>query len=102
MMADVEEQTQTKAGGHLVTVLYSRHRDVYRLPTLGFDLWLSVEVHTCVSVPPNLGETVATSADGKGYRRAHRGWWMIEPGQSATLPEDDPLVVDYIAAVKEK
>jgi hypothetical protein len=98
-MADIEEQAgaaETR-GARLVTVLYSRHGDVYKLPALGMDLWLSVETHP--SFVPSVAAISVLTADGKASRRGYRNWSVIEPGRSAALPEEDPLVVDYTATV---
>jgi len=83
------------AGTPLVTVLYSAHRDIYKVPRCRTDLWLSVQIY---SSPDN--HEVVQAARGNVWRRAYRGWAVIQPGQAVTLPADDPLVVDYLGQAK--
>ncbi len=85
----------------VVTILYSLYRDVYKIPSAGVDLWLSVQVYP----PRDLGSFassvgMAETVDGKGWRRAYRNWAIIAPGATAAIPADDPLVVDYLRQVK--
>jgi len=78
----------------IISVLYSVHRDVYRVPSLGSDLWLSVEI---------FGGTVSSgayiqTADNKGWRLVYHGNYV--PGAIVPYPADDPLVIDYMRLVK--
>jgi hypothetical protein len=84
-----------------VTVLYSLHRDVYKLPSAGVDLWLSVQVYPLAYLAEAGNTPVRVpTADGRGCRRAYRNWAIIAPGMTAAIPADDPLVVDYLRQVK--
>jgi hypothetical protein len=80
----------------VVPVLYSRHRDVYKLPALGINLWLEVEVHFAEYGMP---EGQAITADGKGWRHVHTTWTNdMQHGDSAAIPATDPLTMDYTLA----
>jgi hypothetical protein len=99
MMAETPGTEPRRAG--VVTILYSLHRDVYKIPSAGIDLWLSVQVYR----PSDLGSfsssvSIMHTADSKGWRRAYRNWAIIAPGATATIPADDPMVVDYLRQVK--
>jgi len=84
-------------GAPLVTVLYSEHRDLYKLPALGVDLWLSVQVYPMADFGRSGGGNVgaAKTVNGLGWRRSYRNWSIIAPGAVVTLPADDPVVADY-------
>jgi hypothetical protein len=93
---------EVSEGTRPVTVLYSRHRDVYKLPSCGKDLWLSVEVYLLSDFGRAGGSSVgaAQTADGRAWRRLYRNWSIIVPGQTTAIPADDPLVVDYMRQVE--
>jgi hypothetical protein len=101
-MNDEEQATAEpeSSGTLLVTVLYSAHRDVYKVPSCRADLWLSVQVYPSIDYDVAKGASVGQIADGRAWRRAYRGWAVIQPGQAVTLPADDPLVVDYLRQAK--
>jgi hypothetical protein len=80
-------------GTPLVSVLYSEHRALYRLPAMDLDIWLSVQVYSLADWGANIA--AARTTDGKGWRKAYRNWSMIRGASLATLPADDPLVIDY-------
>jgi len=95
MAEAVDEQTGAVRS---VTVLYSSPgRNLYKLPSIGVDLWLSVQVYELADFGRSGGRGVgaARTADEKGWRRAYRYWSIIQPGDITTLPADDPLVLDY-------
>ncbi len=79
----------------LVTVLYSLHRAVYTLPSLGLDMWLSTAVEPITISKP--GASSVTTANECGYRHAYHKWPSIVAGDQVTLPADDPMVLDYQA-----
>jgi hypothetical protein len=91
-------------GTRLVTVLYSRQRDLYRVPSLHKPCWLSVKAYDlpatalaadAIYLGPSPG------ADGLRWRKAYStSWRAIVPGDVATLPADDPMVRDYEAFSK--
>jgi hypothetical protein len=91
--ATAETIVPRRAG--VVTILYSIHRDVYRIPSANADLWLSV----AVDAEPHPGAAVQT-AEGKGWRRAYRTRNVIYAGPTAAIPADNPLVIDYLRQVK--
>ena len=80
-----------------MAVLYSRHRDVYKLPAMGKDLWLSVQVYPLTDFGRKGGATVgaARCADGSWWR-AYRSGGMFQGGQTVAVPDDDSMVVDYL------
>jgi hypothetical protein len=84
-----------------VTILYSKDRDLYRVPSIEKICWLSVKVHELpVSSPAHneiyLGPSL--TADAGGWRQAYAiAWRAIWPGDLVTLPADDPRVLDYMA-----
>ena len=82
----------------LASVLYSRGGDLYRLPALAKDLWLSVQVYALADWGPGIG--AVRTADDKAWRKGYKAWSIIQPGRFATLPADDPLVLDYAAAAE--
>ena len=92
---------QKQEGTRLVTVLYSKDGDLYRVPSLDKPCWLSVKLYDlpAAQLPADtiyLG--AATSANGNGWRKAYaRTWRSIIAGDSVPLPADDPMVVDYEA-----
>jgi hypothetical protein len=95
-----ETYTKPRRPG-VVTILYSLHREVYKIPSAGVDLWMSVQIYP----PSDLGSFassvgIAQTADGKGWRRAYRNWAIITPGATAAIPADDALVVDYLRRAK--
>jgi hypothetical protein len=80
----------------MVTVLYSRHRDVYKLPAMSLEMWLSVEVHSAQFGVP---EKMAATADRTGWRHVYTTWVGSMPaGDSAAIPANDPLALDYALA----
>ena len=95
---------QSEEGGErLVTILYSRDRDLYRVPSIDKPCWLSVKSYElpatqlaadAIYLGPAIG------ADGKHWRKAFStGWQAIVAGDRATLPADDPMVLDYSCVV---
>ena len=97
-MDDEEQMMEPEpVGVPLVSVLYSAHRDVYKVPICRTDLWLSVQVY---SIQDSGSLLWASTADGRAWRRAYRGWIVIQPGNMVTLPADDPLVGDYLHQAK--
>ncbi len=85
----------------LVSVLYSAHRDLYQVPAMNKDWWLSVQLYS-LPAPALPGDEIylpaAITADGKGWRKAYsKSWSVIQPGIFATMPADDPMVLDYAA-----
>jgi hypothetical protein len=89
-----------EAGTPLVTILYSLGRDLYRLPAIDKPCWLSVKVYPmpAAELPADqLYLGAAITADGRGWRKAYsKAWRGIVGGDHATLPVDDPMVVDYL------
>jgi len=83
----------------LVTILYSAGRDLYRIPVSNKSCWLSVKTYPLPAVALAsdaiyLGPAV--TADGTGWRKSYStAWRAIVPGDHATLPGDDPMVMDY-------
>jgi hypothetical protein len=97
-VADEEEKLQDPEepqGPRLMTVLYSQHRDLYKLPALGKDFWMSVERRLVINQVMAPG--TAKSADGTARRRVYHNWSSIVPGITVALPETDALVADYVA-----
>ncbi len=87
----------------LVTIVYSRGRDLYRVAPYDAakQMWLSVAKFAlpmpAASGPrlPYLGAILCAT----GWRKAYSvDWSVIQPGLAATLPATDELVVDYTAA----
>lgn len=97
--AEAEKQEPTVK---MVTVLYSRHRDLYRVPGMDKACWLSVQ--TYLPPPTTLAVDVlylgpSATADGQRWRKAYSlKWRAVMPGDQVTLPANDPLVLDYAAA----
>jgi hypothetical protein len=103
---EIQEQTQP-----LITVLYSSHRDLYQVPAMNKECWLSVQVYALPAqelqegqagtpVPPYLGG--ALTADGKAWRKVYaKSWSVVQPGTFMTVAADDPLVMDYAAFREE-
>jgi hypothetical protein len=87
----------------MVTVLYSKDRDLYRVPTIDKPCWLSVMLYEppAVQLLPDriyLGPSMA--ADGKHWRKAFAASWRsVIAGDRVTVPADDPMVLDYACAV---
>jgi hypothetical protein len=82
----------------MVTILYSRSGDLYRVHSMEKRCWLSVKVYPLPAsqLPGDelyLGPSM--TADGGSWRKAYAVTWRaIWPGDRATLPADDPLVRD--------
>ena len=89
-------------GTRLVTILYSRDRDLYRVPSIDKLCWLSVKAYELPAAQLAadaiyLGPSV--TADGKHWRKAFStSWRSIVAGDRATIPADDPMVADYACA----
>ena len=88
-------------GIRLVTILYSRDRDLYRVPSIDKSCWLSVKPY---ELPVTQLKTDALylgswmCANGLRWRKAFStSWRSIIAGEPVTLPADDPLIVDYAA-----
>ena len=101
MSMDLNEQSEMEqaaelASRPLLTVLFSAHRDVYKIPSCRADLWLSVAVYQ----EDEYNHVKVQTADGRAYRRAYRGSPIFPPAPPVTLPADDPLVVDYLHQAK--
>lgn len=71
------------AGVPLVTVLYSRHGDLFKLPALALNTWMSVQA----DVP---------QADGSRKRHVQNSIAVIA-GARVALPANDPMVQEYQA-----
>lgn len=90
------------AGTRMVTICYSRSSDLYRVPAMDKPCWLSVMAYDLpvADLPADaiyLGP--AMTASGLHWRKAYSTTWRaILPGSIATVPADDPLVLDYAAA----
>ena len=86
-------------GTRLVTILFSKERDLYRVPTIDKPCWLSVKVYElpATQLPPDqLYLGAATTADGLGWRKAYSSAWRsIVAGDRVTVPASD--VRDYEA-----
>jgi hypothetical protein len=100
--APVGEKQEEKQYVGMVTILYSRDCDLYRVPSMDKPCWLSV---TAYRLPATMLTAdwiylgPATTADGQGWRKAYAlSWSSIVPGDRTTLPADHPLVLDYAAA----
>ncbi|HJU11869.1 MAG TPA: hypothetical protein VJ728_13385 [Candidatus Binataceae bacterium] len=91
-----------ESGVRLMTILYSSAHDLYRVPSINKPCWLSVRVYDlpATQLPADviyLGP--AMTADGKHWRKAYAMTWRaIIAGEHATLPADDAMVIDYLAA----
>jgi hypothetical protein len=89
-------------GTPLVTILYSRGRDLYRVPSIDKPCWLSVTVYEPPAVrllPDRIYLGPSMAADGKHWRKAFStDWRSIAGGDRVTVPADDPMVVDYAAS----
>jgi hypothetical protein len=87
----------------VVTILYSRGRDLYRVAPydVSKQMWLSVAKFP---LPLPAASSVRTPYLGAiqcagGWRKAYSvEWSVIQPGLSAALPATDELVIDYAAA----
>ena len=101
-----QEQNEDKGGTRLVTILYSRSRDLYRVPSIDKPCWLSVMAYPMpmTQLPPDaiyFGPSM--TADGLLWRKAYASAWRtILPGDHATVPADDPMVLDYAAFSTER
>jgi hypothetical protein len=99
-----EEVSNENTGGvRLVTILYSSGRDLYRVPSMDKPCWLSAKVYP-LPAAELAGDTIylgpSVTADGKAWRKAYSTVWRsIVPGKHATVPADDPMVLDYAAAL---
>ena len=94
--------TEEPEGVRLVTVLFSRERDLYRVPSIDKPVWLSVKVYEMAATTLrtggiNLGYLgAATTADGIGWRKAYSAMWRsIMAGDRVTVPASDPMVLDF-------
>lgn len=97
-----EESSRPEPQGRsLVAILYSFGRDLYRVPSMNKDVWLSVIPHPLPAHDlPSSAEYIgaAMTADGKAYRKAYSlDWTSVVPGDQVTVPTDDPMVLDYEA-----
>jgi hypothetical protein len=96
--AEVSEESD---GVRLVTILYSKDHDLYRVPAIDKPCWLSVKSYELPATQLAtdaiyLGPSV--TADGKRWRKAYStSWKSIIAGDRVTVPADDPMVVDYAA-----
>jgi hypothetical protein len=93
--------TQEPEGVRLVTVLYSRQRDLYLVPSIYKPVWLSVQVY---ALPASTlrGDVAylgaAPTHDGLRWRKAYSTMWRsVLTGERVTVPADDPMVLDYAA-----
>jgi hypothetical protein len=91
-------------GVKLMTVVYSQGHDLYRVAPYDAakGMWVSVTKFPMplpsplVPRMPYLGVVQC----GAGWRKAYSvDWSVVQPGITATLPENDPLVIDYAAAL---
>lgn len=100
-MPDEESPEQEEPqGAPLVTVLYSMARDVYRVPSMGKPVWLSVHRFSDAETPhDDVFYAISVGADEGTWRKAYKDSPVIVPGDHVTLPADDVLVKDY-AAIK--
>ena len=100
-LAEVAAEASETQGTPLVTILYSKDRDLYRVPAIDKPCWLSVKTYElpAVQLQPDriyLGPSIA--ADGKAWRKAFAlTWRSIIAGASVAVPADDPMVLDYAA-----
>ena len=95
------DRERNQEGARLVTVLYSKNRDLYRVPSMDKPCWLSVKVYE-FPAPQLSADAIylgtATTAKRMGWRKAYAGIWnAIVAGDSVTVPADDPMVIDYAA-----
>lgn len=95
-----QQEPQLIEGPRMASILYSAGRDLYRLPDTGKAFWLSVTVHP-LPMPEfghgknHLGGVM--TADAKGWRSIYDvSWSVILPGDVVSVPEDDPLIKDYL------
>jgi hypothetical protein len=99
--ATTGDEGQERAGARLVTILYSRRCDLYRVPSIEKPCWLSVETYPLPPVqivPDSIYLGPSETADGLGWRKSYAVTWRaVVPGGHATVPADDPMVVDYAA-----
>jgi hypothetical protein len=99
-------EREKQQGSRLVTIFYSLGHDLYRVPSIERPCWLSVEVYPLP--PPTLTPDAlylgpSTTADGKAWRKAYAlAWRAVLSGDRATLPADDPMVLDYQAFSVER
>jgi len=87
----------------IVGVLYSEGHSLYCVPSLVGGFWLSVAVHSFPA--PEVRKNIVyfgsvETADHQGWRSAYNRWGFTQGGDTVSLPADDPLVVDYVAAIK--
>jgi hypothetical protein len=86
----------------MVSILYSKEHDLYRVPVIRKPCWLSVAsyelpVTQLAADAIYLGPSI--SADGKRWRKAFStNWRSIIAGDRVTVPADDPMVADYAAS----
>ena len=94
---------ESAAAIKLLSVVYSRGRDLYRVAPYDAtkQMWLSV-VKFLLPMPAASGPRMpylGAIRCGSGWRKAYSvDWSVIQPGLGATLPATDELVVDYAAA----
>jgi hypothetical protein len=94
---------EESAGVPMVTILYSRGHDLYRVPSIHKPCWLSVKAYELpvaqlavdlLYLGPSL------TAGGRQWRKAYStSWRSIIAGDRVTVPADDPMVLDYQCAV---
>lgn len=90
----------------ILTVVYSHGRDLYRVAPYDATkrMWLSVAKFPPPMPAPSAPRTpyLGVIQCGTGWRRAYSvNWSVVQPGITTTLPANDPLVIDYAAAVIE-
>lgn len=100
---DEKSAEGTLAGPAMASVLYDKDRTVYRMPTANKRFWLSVMEYSYLpqpTIPSNLTYLgPVLTADGSGWRKAYAlTMHSIVPGDYATLPANDRLVLDYLSA----
>jgi hypothetical protein len=97
------EVSEENGGVRLVTILYSKDHDLYRVPAIDKPCWLSVKSYELPATQLAtdaiyLGPSI--SADSKHWRKTFStSWRSIVAGDRATIPADDPMVMDYCAAL---
>ena len=93
---------EESGGVRLVTILYSKDRDLYRMPAIDKPCWLTVKTYELPATQLAadaiyLGPSI--SADGKHWRKAFSSSWRsILTGDRVAIPADDPMVMDYTCA----
>jgi hypothetical protein len=91
------------ASVRLVTILYSKDHDLYRVPSIDKPCWLSVKAYELPVVQLAADQIYlggAMCANGLQWRKAYStSWRSIIAGDRVAVPADDPIVVDYQCAV---